>query len=141
MVRVLIAYASRGGNTQEVAELIEQEIIKAGHEVVKHRIGIGEFPLVSSYDKFLLGTFTSGKGATPPVMKDFVYELGYKPKQVIIFGTGDTQYGGDELFCNATEKLATFYSSTLPILKIEQSPRGTQEIKVVEWTEGVMGKW
>lgn len=141
MVRVLIAYATRGGNTEEVAELIEESLIQAKHEVTKHRIGIGAFPLVESFDKFILGTFTNGKGSTPREVKNFAMQLGYKPKEVIVFGTGDTQFGGDDLFCNAAEKLSTFYESVYPVLKIEQSPRGSQEVLVTNWTKGVMEKW
>lgn len=86
----------------------------------------------------MIGTFTWGKGATPDDVKDFVYEIGYKPPNVFIFGTGDTQFGGDTLFCHATDKLAKFYQSSYEPLKIEQSPRGSQETKVMEWTEGVL---
>jgi flavodoxin I len=57
---------------------------------------------------------------------------------VFIFGTGDTQFGGDTLFCKAANKLAKFYASPFPLLKIEQSPRGPQEKIVMRWTEGVV---
>lgn len=55
-------------------------------------------------------------------MKDFIWEIGYKPENVAVFGTGDTQFGGDELFCKAVDKLVQFYNSKWPGLKIEQSP-------------------
>ena len=71
-------------------------------------------------------------------MKDFVLEVGYKPDNVALFGTGDTQFGGDDLFCRAVDKLATFYHSKWDGLKIEQSPRGYQEIRIDQWMEGVL---
>lgn len=55
-----------------------------------------------------------------------------------MFGTGETQFGGDELFCLAAVKLARFYDSKWQPLKIEQSPRGSQETRVKEWVEGVL---
>ena len=42
MVSFLIAYATWSGNTQEVAELIEETLrLDRGIEVVSHRIGVG----------------------------------------------------------------------------------------------------
>jgi len=65
-------------------------------------------------------------------------EVGYKPNNIAVFGTGDTQFGGDELYCKAAEKLATFYGSRWEALKIEQSPRGSQEVLINQWLEGVL---
>ncbi|CAM3984187.1 flavodoxin [Lederbergia lenta] len=138
-MRILICYASYSGNTKEVAELIEQRLLEeVNHSVFVYRIGTGIIPDPSLFDLIMIGTFTWGKGATPDDVKDFVYEIGYKPPNVFIFGTGDTQFGGDTLFCHAAEKLAKFYQSTYKPLKIEQSPRGSQENTVIEWTEGVL---
>ena len=84
----------------------------------------------------LIGSFTWEQGATPDEVKDFVADVGYKPENVYVFGTGDTQFGGDALFCNAAVKLARFYASAYEPLKIEQSPRGVQQEKVIEWSKG-----
>src|SRR5699024_222940 len=103
MVRILICYASYSGNTKEVAEFITDELQINGHIVDTYRIGggVGRIPSPTDYDFMLLGSFTWAKGATPDDVKDFVYEIGYKPPNVFVFGTGDTQFGGDELFCAA----------------------------------------
>jgi flavodoxin I len=143
LVRILISYASFSGNTKEVAEIIEQRLAKEGCAVEMHRIGRlnRTIPDPSQFDLFFLGTFTWGKGDTPHIVKDFVLQIGYKPPNVFVFGTGDTQFGGDGLFCKACDKLATFYGSTYAPLKIEQSPRGSQEPNVTKWTEGVLKHW
>ena len=140
MVRILICYASYSGNTKEVAELIESRLLMEGFEIDMYRITrrSDALPDPSLYDAMLIGSFTWGLAATPKLVKDFVYRIGYKPKPVFVFGTGDTQFGGDDLFCRACVKLAKFYESPLSPLKIEQSPRGTQRTKVIEWTEGVI---
>ncbi|MDQ0174419.1 flavodoxin [Bacillus chungangensis] len=134
MVKVFIAYASLSGNTEEVAHLIGVELTKAGHSVDYYRIWDGASPPdPSDYNVLFLGSYTWGKGATPDEVKDFVADIGYKPEPVYVFGTGDTQFGGDDLFCKAAVKLARFYNSPAEPLKIEQSPRGSQEEKVREW--------
>nr|WP_249312890.1 flavodoxin [Lederbergia citrea] len=138
MVRILICYASFSGNTKEVAELIEKKLLKENQDVYVYRIGSGSIPDPSLFDVMMIGSFTWGKGSTPEVVKDFIYEIGYKPPTVFVFGTGDTQFGGDLLFCHAAVKLAKFYQSSYEPLKIEQSPRGAQEEKVISWTEGVL---
>ncbi|MGV3487651.1 MAG: flavodoxin [Tuberibacillus sp.] len=139
-MRVLICYASFSGNTKEVAELIKNRLEQENFKVDMHRIHPRHLATVdpSLYDVMLIGTFTWGKGTTPKFVKDFIFQIGYKPPHVFVFGTGDTQFGGDDLFCHASVKLAKFYNSPLNPLKIEQSPRGIQETKVLNWTEGVI---
>ena len=141
MVSFLIAYATWSGNTEEVAELIEEVFLKSDIDVTRYRIGTGPIPNVNEFDALIIGSFTWDKGATPDEVKDFVADVGYKPANVYVFGTGDTQFGGDALFCSAAVKLARFYESKYAPLKIEQSPRGTQETDVINWTEGVIKQW
>ena len=125
MVSFLIAYATWSGNTQEVAEMIEETLV-AERILMLQRIESvwGVIPNPRDFDAMIIGSFTWDKGATPDEVKDFVAEVGYKPANVYVFGTGDTQFGGDALFCNAAVKLARFYESPYEPLKIEQSPRG-----------------
>ncbi|MGM7634222.1 flavodoxin [Bacillus sp. Hm123] len=137
----LIAYASWSGNTEEVAELIAEQLQNQQFDVTLYQIGTDPVPNVRAFDALFLGSFTWDRGSTPDSVKDFVAEVGYKPQHVYVFGTGDTQFGGDELFCHAAVKLARFYESRYEPLKIEQSPRGQQEKKVLEWTKGVTQHW
>ncbi|SDQ10659.1 ribonucleotide reductase-associated flavodoxin, putative [Virgibacillus subterraneus] len=137
-MRSLVAYLSYSGNTKEVAEIITDQLQTDNVTVDMHRIGI-DYPIdASEYDQIFLGTFTWDMGRTPDEVKDFVQEVGYKPEHVAVFGTGDTQFGGDTLFCRAVDKLSAFYHSQWPGLKIEQSPRGSQEHVVEKWVEGVL---
>ncbi len=138
MKSALIVYASMSGNTQEVADLIDNELSELGAIVLTHRIGAELAPDPREFDAMIIGTYTWDKGATPDEVKDFAAELGYKPDNVYVFGTGDTQFGGDALFCNAAVKLARFYESEYPVMKVEQSPRGTQEEVVRNWAQGIM---
>jgi predicted ribonucleotide reductase-associated flavodoxin len=118
--------------------MIEKGLIADGSAVEMHRIGIDPPVDASRYGLIFIGTFTWEMGATPEEVKDFVLEIGYKPENVAVFGTGDTQFGGDDLYCCAVNKLEAFYRSKWNGLKIEQSPRGSQEPKVKNWLEGVL---
>ena len=137
-LRAVIPYLSYSGNTKEVAELIAETLTANNVSPIFHRIGI-DLPIVPEANDFIfLGTFTWETGSTPDEVKDFILEVGYKPNNVAVFGTGDTQFGGDDLFCSAVDKLCTFYQSPWVGLKVEQSPRGSQEKLVKKWTEGVL---
>lgn len=133
-----MAYLSYSGNTKETAEIISDYMVKDGVTVELHRIGVDPPIDAAAYDLIFIGTFTWDMGATPDEVKDFVLEVGYKPDTIAVFGTGDTQFGGDALFCRAVDKLTTFYHSRWDGLKVEQSPRGSQEHVVKEWLEGVL---
>ena len=137
-MRILIAYLSYSGNTEEVAEIITDTLLSDGLHVDKHRIGIDPHVDVRRYNYIFIGTFTWDLGSTPDEVKDFVLDVGYKPINVAVFGTGDTQFGGDDLYCRAVDRLATFYESKWTALKIEQSPRGSQEKIIRKWVEGVL---
>ncbi|MBO0601214.1 flavodoxin [Sporosarcina sp. E16_3] len=141
MVSFLIVYASWSGNTQEVAEIIEETLVAENIAVTTYRIGGGVIPNPRNFDAMIFGSFTWEQGSTPDEVKDFVADVGYKPDNVYVFGTGDTQFGGDALFCHAAVKLARFYASPYEPLKIEQSPRGIQQEKVIEWSKGVIRHW
>ena len=118
--------------------MIADHLSSDGVAADMHRIGIDPPVDASAYDLIFIGTFTWEMGLTPDEVKDFVLEVGYKPDNVAVFGTGETQFGGDELYCRAVVKLAKFYNSKWDGLKIEQSPRGSQEQLVIEWLEGVL---
>lgn len=126
------------GNTQEVAYFLKEVAEDEGFEVVMHRMEVDVIPDIKKFDAMFIGTYTWHEGSTPDEVKDFVADIGYKPDNVFVFGTGDTQFGGDDLFCYAVDKLDKFYNTKIPGLKIEQSPRGTQKTKVIKWMEGVL---
>lgn len=137
-MKTIICFLSYSGNTEEVADLLKEQLEGGNFDIETYSIGYGAVPNLFEYDLIFLGTFTWDRGSTPEEMKDFVREVGDKPNNVYIFGTGDTQFGGDELFCNAVNKLVHFYKSDYPGLKIEQSPRGSQEQLVTRWLKGVL---
>jgi len=138
MAKAIVFYLSYSGNTKEVAELIKNELDADGFTASMCEIGWGEIPDLSPYQLIFIGTFTWDYGEVPHEVKDFVADLGYKPSNVYIYGTGDTQFGGDALFCKAADKLARFYHSPVAPLKIEQSPRGSQQRLVSKWVQSIL---
>jgi len=138
-MRCLIAYVSYSGNTEEVAQFIQKQLEEQQWAVDMHEIGY-DFPIppMEDYDYIFIGTFTWEMGSTPDEVKDFILDVGYKPNNIAVFGSGDTQFGGDALFCRAVDKLVTFFESDWEGLKVEQSPRGQQEKIVENWLERVL---
>ena len=58
MVSFLIAYASWSGNTQEVAEMIEETLVAENIDVTTYRIGGGVIPNPRHFDAMIIGSFT-----------------------------------------------------------------------------------
>lgn len=140
-MKCLIAYLSFSQNTKEIAEHIANTLSRYYIETDLHCIMVGKIldeSDIKNYDLLFFGTFTWSQGSTPDEMKDFIADIGYKPQNVAIFGSGDTQFGGDEYYCAAVDKLVRFYNSPWRGLKIEQSPRGSQEASIVNWTTHIM---
>ncbi|SNZ10031.1 ribonucleotide reductase-associated flavodoxin, putative [Terribacillus aidingensis] len=129
---IYLVYSSISGNTKDVAQIIKGKMASL-FDVIEYRISDFEVPpTIEQNDVLIIGSYTWGSGETPAEVKDFVAELGIKPDTVFAFGTGDTQFGGDEMFCMAADKLTKFYNSPLKSLKVEQSPRGSQEREIEE---------
>lgn len=140
MKKVLVVYASMSGNTAEVAEIVIEELINNEIEVDTCYIDVvGVTPQINTdkYSSIFLGTYTWDLGYAPQEISDFVEKNDLKGKIVHSFGTGETQFG-DDLYCIASEKVAHYYNSPSPVLKIEQSPRGKQEKLVREWTQNIV---
>ncbi|MGG0667891.1 flavodoxin [Lederbergia citrisecunda] len=137
MDNALIIYHSFTGNTEEVAELIAKTLEDSNVNVELYRLGSGTVPEPSTFDICFLGTFTWEEGLLPEEMEDFL-EFANLPENKAVFGTGDTQFGGDSMFCKAVNTIVSKYGAKYIPLKIEQSPRGTQEKKVTKWTEQII---
>lgn len=138
-MRSLILYVTYSGNTEEIAEIIEKTAKKKGFEVACYDLfqQTKSFDF-ATYDVIFLGSFTWDYGEIPDELEDFLHGIELDHEQVAVFGSGDTQFGGDALYCKAVERLVRIFSSKWSGLKIEQSPRGSQEEQVVDWAERVL---
>src|SRR5699024_12702838 len=101
--KAIICYLSYSGNTEEIAEIIEMALIEDNVDIDMHEIGIDPPVTLEKYDFIFIGTFTWSYGSTPDEVKDFDLEIGYKPDNIDVFRSGDTQCVVDDLFCRADD--------------------------------------
>lgn len=138
-MKAIILYATYSGNTEEIADIIDRDLQKVGVSVERYDIfqETKDFHFLA-YDLVFLGSFTWDYGSVPDEMVDFLSRVKLDHPQVAVFGSGDTQFGGDLLYCRAVDILCEKFSSKWEGLKIEQSPRGTQEGLITNWMERVL---
>ncbi|MFM9280252.1 flavodoxin [Paenibacillus jiagnxiensis] len=105
MAKILIAYASMTGNTEEIAELIAEGIRQTGHTAVLKEAYECNAAELLEYDGYLLGVYTWGDGELPDEFLDFYEELDeleLEGSKTAVFGSGDTSYAQ---FCGAVDVL------------------------------------
>lgn len=132
MSKVLVAYASLTGNTEEIAELIVEGIRQAGGEAVLKSVTDCNADEIQSYEGVLLGAYTWGDGELPDEFLDFYEEmddLDLSAYKSAVFGSGDTGY---EIYCGAVnlieEKLKERGAMILQeSLKIEYGPSAPEK--------------
>lgn len=134
MAKILIAYASMSGNTEDIADIIHKTLTSLQHEVTLEEIDLIDASDMQSYDAILLGAYTWGAGELPYETEDFYEEIpdiDLTNKKVGAFGSGDTDY---PLFCEAVpifEKAMVKSGAELAVegLKVEFSPQSEKEIQ------------
>ena len=143
-MRILIAYASLSGNTRDLARMVRTRCEALGHAVTWIETDIQSLAVATPdprHDLYLLGAWTDNAGRTPPEMKRFIAELVEavgKPERLAVFGTGETQWG-EEYYCGALRRMATFFDSHYPRLEIEQMPHGERDAqRIIRWTDEVL---
>lgn len=106
MLKCIVVYTSMTGNTEEIAQMIGEEIRKAEIEVVvKDSIFVNPEELLE-YDGVIIGAYTWNHGELPDEFHDFFEEMEHldlKGKIAAAFGSGDRSY---PLFCQAVEILS-----------------------------------
>lgn len=127
-MNILIGYASMSGNTEDIAMLLKQSLIDAGHDVTTTDDVEGiDLSTLTTYDGILFGGYTWGDGDLPYEMDDIVDELrsiDLNQLPCAAFGSGDTDY---PKFCAAVDTIEAAFAQanatvTLPGLKIEFDP-------------------
>ncbi|MEN1925210.1 flavodoxin [Luteimonas qiangzhengi] len=143
-MRILIAYTSLSGNTRDLARLVQARCEALGHAVTwieTDMQGLAAAGPDPHHDLYLLGAWSDNGGRTPPEMKRFIAELVKavgKPRQLAVFGTGETQWG-EEYYCGAVRRMAAFFDTGYPRLEIEQMPHGQRDtLKIERWTDHVL---
>lgn len=139
MRKAVVVYVSYSGNTEEIAIHIGKQLKEKGLEVDVFDVTYLSLSIdVTAYDVIFLGAFTWDYGSVPDELEDFLYRTSIEHEHVAIFGSGDTQFGGEPLYCKAVDTLRLRLNSKFPGLKIEQSPRGRQLKRINKWLERVL---
>jgi predicted ribonucleotide reductase-associated flavodoxin len=144
---ILIVVASLSGNTRELGRQIAERCRAAGHAVHWQEADDLRQPAPLAADEadlVLLGSWTDNAGRTPAEMKAWVAGIagqGQWPRQVAVFGTGETQWG-QEYYCGAVHRLIRYFHSGYPPLEIEQMPHGERHAAAIDaWTDAVLAHY
>lgn len=134
MSKILIAFASMSGNTEEIAELIKTGIEPLGHEIEMKEIENINTEILLEFDGILLGAYTWGDGELPYEVEDFyddIENLDLTGKKAAVFGSGDHAY---PKFCAAVdileERLVACGAELIEEgLKVELAPETEEDIE------------
>jgi flavodoxin I len=134
MSKILIAFASMSGNTEEIAELIKTGIEPLGHEIEMKEIENINTEKLLDYDGIILGAYTWGDGELPYEVEDFyddMENLDLSGKKAAVFGSGDHAY---PKFCAAVdileERLVACGAELIEEgLKVELAPETEEDIE------------
>ncbi|MGQ9507290.1 MAG: flavodoxin family protein [Candidatus Bathycorpusculaceae bacterium] len=115
MVKVIIVYESRYGNTKRVAETIMESMKKVGGlEVSIKELKEVDIEKVAEYDAILIGSPNHIDGPTRGI-KGFIDKLGKLPLKGKMFAVFDTYLGRD--FEKAVKKMENWISEKVPEIK------------------------
>lgn len=129
------------GNTKMVAELI-QKALREQYVCHAHIASPQENLSIEGYELVFLGSYTWGEGKLPRKMRAYLARILVEnelPKypQFSVFGTGDTQWGGESLvnYCKAVDAMyfycTKYANEPITRLKIEQSPVSKYQQKAI----------
>ncbi|MBM7704820.1 flavodoxin [Metabacillus iocasae] len=103
MSNVLLIYASMSGNTEAIADILEEELIKENINVTRKEVFEVDVNDLNKFNYILLGAYTWGDGELPDEFLDFyddMESISLEGKKVGVFGSGDTAY---DIFCGAVD--------------------------------------
>ncbi|MFT8872553.1 MAG: flavodoxin domain-containing protein [Sporolactobacillus sp.] len=138
MTKILVAYASQTGNTEEIAFKIAEGVRSKGIEPdVKELFDLTAEEL-SQYDGVLMGSFTAGLGDLPLDAEYLLEEVGtthLEGTYAACFGSGDRRYG--QYFAAAVDTIQTVLSDAgaqilVPPFKIERSLTDDEATQAVQ---------
>ncbi|EUJ44505.1 flavodoxin [Paenilisteria rocourtiae] len=127
MAKVMIVYASMTGNTEEIADILGEELEKYDIEVdIEECISVEPDKLLE-YDGALIGGYTYDDGELPDEFVDFYEDMSdvdFSGKVCASFGSGDTFYDEFCLTVDLVEKRLKEQGATVPVegLKVDLDP-------------------
>lgn len=99
-MKAKIVYASMTGNDEDMAEILEDDLVNAGFEVENSDVSFSDASEYLDADLCIFVTYTYGEGVMTDEIADFyaqMKDLDLKGKYFAVLGSGDKTYG--EHFC------------------------------------------
>ena len=113
MATAQIVYASMTGNTEEIANIVGDELTNLGVETEVIDCSSTDAASFADYDICIVATYTYGMGDLPDEIVDFYEELeevDLSGKVFGVCGSGDTSYG--EHYCQSIDDFETQFMKT-----------------------------
>ncbi|MFC0524399.1 flavodoxin [Pontibacillus salicampi] len=137
MAQILIGFASMSGNTEEMADLLKEDLENAGHTVTMDEIEELEADSLQQYEGVLIGCYTWNDGDLPYEAEDFYEELAnvdLTGVKAAVFGSGDTAY---PQYCEAVHTFedqlkAQGAAIVQEGLKVEMAPTTDEDFDAIE---------
>lgn len=145
MAKVRIVYASATGNTESIAQMLEDHIKSKGHDVDCSSAGdVAAKGLGDGYDCVLMGTSIWGTD-TIELQEDFeayadtFSEMGLANKKCAAFASGDTAF---DLYCGGVDFIEEKYGEVKAHiitegLRIEGDGSGSKD-EVISWADTIV---
>lgn len=147
MSKIFMVYASQTGNTEQVTDILEEQLNALGHEVVVKSFDFDDIPVetLGEYDAVLVGTYTWDDGELPYEVEDFYIEMediDMSEHIVGVYGSADSFYdtygGAIELVWDHAKHLgATLVGEPL---KIDLEPNREDGARLAEFAKLVTDK-
>jgi flavodoxin I len=131
-MRVFIGYVSMSGNTEDMANILHDELLSLGCEVDMECLDTVDVEEITTYNGMFLGSYTWGDGDLPYEAEDFYEELDgidFHGTSAACFGSGDHAYpkycaAVDTFARKLEERGASVFSQRL---KMELSPETKEQ--------------
>lgn len=95
-MKAKIVYASMTGNDEDMAEILEDDLVNAGFEVENTDVNFADATDYLDSDLCIFITYTYGEGVMTDEIADFYEQLkdiDLSGKKFVVMGSGDKTYG------------------------------------------------
>ncbi len=147
MAKIIIIYATTGGNTEIVCQKVKEVLQSSSHSVTLSAAEIVDASVFKDFDLTILASPTYGHGVLEPDMIPFFKEFKKQDLSNIkaaVIGLGDSKYEIHYMFKSAEileEGLKNSGANIiLESLKINKSPIPYLDTRVTDWANQLSAK-
>lgn len=145
MTLAKIIYASMTGNTEEISEILEEQLIQLDIEVERSEAEDAEEDFFDNADICVLATYTYDEGELPFDLEDFYDDLPDRDLSGKIYGvvgSGDSDLYPD-FFCVAADEFDRLFSEAgakrgHEVVKIENDAEDEDKLRLEEFVAALV---